>query len=171
MLIIRFISGYHLLCAYIRLKCVYKYIINTFQYWLGSHGVQCRYCFKFVDVGFNARAQASDFQIERGQVAFLCWLQHSNFENMRHQIPHRLNAPSQIDWAIEDQVKNLNSVARPYDEWAFSPLDFIVSWFSTRLIRYTCLLLLILMLWHIQFSCNSHPIQLMHVIIFVSLAA
>ena len=48
----------------------------------------------------------------------------------RHQIASRLNARWQTDWAIEDQAKNLNSTARPYDQWAFSPLDPTVSWFS-----------------------------------------
>ena len=49
----------------------------------------------------------------------------------RHQIASRLNASWQIDWAIEDQAKNLNSTARPYDQRAFSPLDPTVSWRST----------------------------------------
>ena len=48
----------------------------------------------------------------------------------RHQIASRLIAHWQTDWAIEDQAKNLNSTARPYDQWAFSPLDPIVSWLS-----------------------------------------
>ena len=48
----------------------------------------------------------------------------------RHQIASRLNARWQTDWAIEDQAKNLNSTARPYDQRAFSPLDPTVSWFS-----------------------------------------
>ena len=48
----------------------------------------------------------------------------------RHQIGSRLNARWQTDWAIEDQAKNLNSTARPYDQWAFSPLDPTVSWLS-----------------------------------------
>ena len=48
----------------------------------------------------------------------------------RHQIASRLNACWQTDWAIEDQAKNLNSTARPYDQRAFSPLDPTVSWFS-----------------------------------------
>ena len=47
-----------------------------------------------------------------------------------HLIASRLNAHSQTDWAIEDQAKNLNSTARPYDEWAFSPLDFTAVWLS-----------------------------------------
>ena len=41
----------------------------------------------------------------------------------RHQMASRLNARWQTDWAIEDQAKNLNSTARPYDQRAFSPLD------------------------------------------------
>ena len=48
----------------------------------------------------------------------------------RHQIASRLNACWQTDWAIEDQAKNLNSTARPYDQRAFSPLDPTVSWLS-----------------------------------------
>ena len=44
-------------------------------------------------------------------------------QGLRHQIASRLNARWQTDWAIEDQAKNLNSTARPYDQQAFSPLD------------------------------------------------
>ena len=33
-------------------------------------------------------------------------------------------------WAIEDQVKNLNSTARPYDQQAFSPPDLTAIWHS-----------------------------------------
>ena len=44
-------------------------------------------------------------------------------QGLRHQIASRLNAHWQTDWAIEDQAKNLNSTARPYDQRAFSPLD------------------------------------------------
>ena len=68
----------------------------------------------------------------------------------RHQISSRLNARWQTDWAIEDQAKNLNSTARPYDQWAFSPLDSMSVNFRTWLWRYTYLLLLISMLWHRQ---------------------
>ena len=48
----------------------------------------------------------------------------------RRQIASRLNARWQTDWVIEDQAKNLNSTARPYDQRAFSPLDPTVSWLS-----------------------------------------
>ena len=48
----------------------------------------------------------------------------------RHQMVSRLNARWQTDWAIEDQAKNLNSTARPYDQRAFSPPDPTVSWLS-----------------------------------------
>ena len=44
-------------------------------------------------------------------------------QDLSHQIASRLNARWQTDWAIEDQAKNLNSTARPYDQRAFSPLD------------------------------------------------
>ena len=85
--------------------------------------------YMFVVVNFDALAQASDIQIERRQVVFLCWMQDLN-PGPRHQIASRLNARWQTDWAIEDQAKNLNSTARPYDQRAFSPLDPTVSWLS-----------------------------------------
>ena len=47
----------------------------------------------------------------------------------RHQIASRLKARRPTHWAIEDQAKNLNSTALPYDQRAFSPLDPTVSWF------------------------------------------
>ena len=48
----------------------------------------------------------------------------------RHQFASRLNARWQTDCAIEDQDKNLNLTARPYDQRAFSPLGPTVSWLS-----------------------------------------
>ena len=47
-----------------------------------------------------------------------------------HSPAARLNTHSQTDWGFEDQAKNLNSTARPYDEWAFSALDFTATWLS-----------------------------------------
>ena len=46
----------------------------------------------------------------------------------RHHIASRLNTRWQTDWAMEDQAKNLNSTARPYDQRAFSPLDPTPNW-------------------------------------------
>ena len=51
-------------------------------------------------------------------------------QDLRHQIASRLNARWQTDWAIEDQAKNLNSTARPYDQRAFSPLNPTAVWHS-----------------------------------------
>ena len=51
-------------------------------------------------------------------------------QGLRYLFTSRLNACWQTDWAIEDQAKNLNSTARPYDQQAFSPLDLIASWLS-----------------------------------------
>ena len=51
-------------------------------------------------------------------------------QGLRHLIASRLNAHWQTDWAIEDQAKNLNSTARPYDQWTFSPLDPTPNWLS-----------------------------------------
>ena len=84
----------------------------------------------FVVVNFDALAQASDFRIERRQVVFLCWMQDTNAEGLWNPIFSRLNASWQTDWAIEDQAKNLNSTARPYDQQAFSPPDPTAIWHS-----------------------------------------
>ena len=76
-------------------------------------------------------------------------------QDLRYLFTSRLNACWQTDWAIEDQAKNLNSTARPYDQQAFSPLDLIANWLSHLALAiyiyiHTCLLLLISMLWHRQ---------------------
>ena len=42
---------------------------------------------------------------------------------LRHQIASRLNGRWQTAWPIEDEAKNLNSTAWPYDQRAFSPPD------------------------------------------------
>ena len=69
----------------------------------------------------------------------------------RHQIASRLNARWQTDWAIEDQAKK---------NWTRQPVPMISEHsahliplsvdFRTWLWQYTCLLLLISMLWHRQ---------------------
>ena len=51
-------------------------------------------------------------------------------QGLRHQIASRLNARWQTNWAVEDQAKNLNSTARPYDQRAFSQLDPTAVWHS-----------------------------------------
>ena len=51
-------------------------------------------------------------------------------QGLRYLFNSRLNACWQTDWAIEDQAKNLNSTARPYDQQAFSPLDLTANWLS-----------------------------------------
>ena len=105
----------------------------------------------FVVANFDALAQASDFQIERRQVVFLCWMQDSNPEGLWNPISSRLNACWQTDWAIEDQAKNENSTARPYDRQPFSPPDPTAIWHShLALAIYIFFLLLISMLWHRQ---------------------
>ena len=116
-----------------------------------SHLALAIYIFDVVN--FDALAQASDIQIETRQVVFLSRMKQScvparkdtivflcriertllcfcRTQGPRHQIASRLNARWQTNWAIEDQAKNLNSTARPYDQQAFSPLDPTVSWLS-----------------------------------------
>ena len=42
--------------------------------------------YMFVVVNFDALAQTSDFRIVKKQVVFLCWVQDSNQESLRHRI-------------------------------------------------------------------------------------
>ena len=51
-------------------------------------------------------------------------------KGLRYLFASRLNACWQTDLTIEDQAKNLNSTARPYDQETFSPLDLTASWLS-----------------------------------------
>ena len=95
----------------------------------------------FVVVNFDVLAQASDFRIERRQVVFL---------GLWNRISSRLNAYWQTDWAIDDQAKNLNSIARPCHQRAFSPLDPTAGWLSHLALAIYILSLLISMLWHRQ---------------------
>ena len=72
-------------------------------------------------------------------------------QGLRHLIASKLNAHWQTDWAIEDQAKKI---------WTRQPVPIMSEHsahltplpigFRTRLWRYTCLLLLISMLWHRQ---------------------
>ena len=83
----------------------------------------------FVVVNFDALAQASDIQIERRQVVFLCWIQDLNPGS---QTPNRQQTECSLTnrLSYRGSSKNLNSTARPYDQRAFSPLDPTVSWLS-----------------------------------------
>ena len=83
----------------------------------------------FVVVNFDALAHASDFRIERRQAVLLRWM-HDSKQGFSNRISSRLNAHWQTDWAIEDQATNLNSIARPYDQRAFSWLDATAAWLS-----------------------------------------
>ena len=101
-------------------------------------------------VNFDALAQASDIRIERRQVVILCWMQDSN---PRSQTPIRQQT--------ECMLTNRLSYRGPsYKTWTRQPVPMISKHsahstslpvgFRTWLWRYTCLLLLISMLWHRQ---------------------
>ena len=80
-------------------------------------------------------------------------------QGLWNRISSRLNAHLQTNWAIDDQAKNLNSIGRSHGQRAFSPLAPTAGWLQTWLWPYTCLLLLISMLWHRQAketSCLTH---------------
>ena len=83
----------------------------------------------FVVVNFDALAQARDVRIEGDKLSSSAE-GRIRTQGFRYLFTSRLNACWQTDWAIEDQAKNLNSTARPYDQQAFSPLDLIANWLS-----------------------------------------
>ena len=104
----------------------------------------------FVVVNFDALAQASDIRIERRQVVFLYWMQDSN---LRSQTPIR----QQTEFLLTNRLSYRGS---SYKTWTRQPVPMISKHsahstslpvgFRTWLWRYTCLLLLISMLWHRQ---------------------
>ena len=107
--------------------------------------------YMFVVVNFDALAQTSDIQIERRQVVFLCWEQDSNPSGSqtsnRQQTECPLTNPLSYQWSS-------------YKTWTRQPVPMISQHSAhltpqpfgirTWLWRYTCLLLLISMLWHKQ---------------------
>ena len=105
----------------------------------------------FVVVNFDALAQASDIQIKRRQVVFLCWEQDSNPSGS--QTPN----PQQTEWPLTNRLSYRGS---SYKTWTRQPVPMISEHSAhltpqpfgirTWLWRYTCLLLLSSMLWHRQ---------------------
>ena len=76
-------------------------------------------------------------------------LLNAGFEAGKSETPNRQQTECPLTYRLSyrGSSKNLNSTSRPFDEWAFSPLDFTADWLS-HLALATWLLLLILMLWH-----------------------
>ena len=90
------------------------------------------------------------FSNQRERVVFLSWIRDSNPEGLWDRIYSRLNARWQTDWTIEDQAKNLKSTAVPMISEHSAHLTQLPFGIHTWLWRYTCLLLLISMIWHRQ---------------------
>ena len=80
-------------------------------------------------VNFEALAQASDFRIERRSCLTLL---NAGFETGKSETPNRrqTECPHTNRLSYRGSSKNLNSTGRPYDEWAFSLLDFTADWLS-----------------------------------------
>ena len=71
-------------------------------------------------------------------------------QGLRHLFASRLNACWQTDWAIEDQAKTWTRLPVPMISKHSAHSTSLPVGFRTWLWRYTCLLLLISMLWHRQ---------------------
>ena len=105
----------------------------------------------FVAVNFDALAQASDIRIERRQVVFLCWEQDSN------PLGYLTLNRQQTECPLTNRLSYRGST---YKTWTRQPVPMISQHSAhltpqpfgirTWLWRYTCLLLLISMLWHRQ---------------------
>ena len=114
-----------------------------------SHLAQAIYM--FVVFNFDDLAQASDIRIESRQVVFLCWEQDSN--PSRSQTPNR----QQTECLLTNRLSNWGS---SYKTWTRQPVPMISEHSAhlttqpfgnpTWLWQYTCLFLLISMLWHRQ---------------------
>ena len=105
--------------------------------------------YMFVVVNFDALAQASDIRIERRQV-FLYWMQDSN---PRSQPPIRQQTECLLTNRLSYRGSNQKSWTRQpvpmISKHSAHPTSLPVG-FRTWLWRYTCLLMLISMLWHRQ---------------------
>ena len=71
-------------------------------------------------------------------------------QGLRHLFASRLNACRQTDWAVEDQAKTWTRQPVPMISKHSAHSTSLPVGFRTWLWRYTCLLLLISMLWHRQ---------------------
>ena len=104
----------------------------------------------FVVVNFDALAQASDIQIERRQVVFLCWMQDLKPGSQKTKWP--------ANWMLADKPTELSRIK--LKTWTQQPVPMISDYSAhltplsvdvrTWLWQYTYLLLLISMLCHRQ---------------------
>ena len=76
----------------------------------------------FCLLGVNFDWQQGDFELKGGKLSSSaeCRIRTQSLWNW---VSSRLNSCWQTDWAIKDQAKDLNSIAHPYDQRAFSPID------------------------------------------------
>ena len=110
----------------------------------------------FVVVNFDALAQASDIRIERRQVVFLCWMQDSNSSGS--QTPNRQQTEFPLTNRLSYRGSSLKLELDSPSLWSASIQPTRPhSRFGIRTWpwRYTCLLLLISMLWHRQAIFDS----------------
>ena len=115
----------------------------------------------FVVVNFDALAQASNIRIEKRQVVFLSWEQDSN------QSGSQITNCQQTECPLTNRLSYRGS---SYTTWTRQPVPMISEHSAhltpqpfgirTWLWRYTCLLLLISMLWHRQAIFGSKGVKL-----------
>ena len=83
----------------------------------------------FVVVNVDALAQASIFSNQKETIC-LPLLNARSQPDVRNLISADRMPAEKNDCAIEDQYENFNSIALPYDQPAFSPLDPTAGWLS-----------------------------------------
>ena len=81
-------------------------------------------------------------------------------QGLRHLFASRLNACWQTDWAIEDQAKTWTRQPVPMISKHSAHSTSLPVGFPTWLWQYSCLLLLILMLWRRQVIFESKRVKL-----------
>ena len=110
--------------------CMHASYIHTLIHTYSTYVRTYVHTYTFIVVNFDALAQASDIRIERRQVVFLCWRQDSNPSGSQTPNRQQTECPLTNRLSYRGSSKNLNSTARPYDQWAFSPLDPTAVWHS-----------------------------------------
>ena len=76
-------------------------------------------------------------------------------QGLWHIFASRLNACCQSIELSRIKLKNLNSTARPYDQQAFSPLNFTASWISHLALVIYMFVVFIYVLWYRQAILES----------------
>ena len=154
-------SGYETACTQHIIPIVLLFLHSNWKIQIQNDSLSqihqyIQHTYMFVVANFDAMSQASDFRIQRRQVVFPAECRIRSWEVWDTKSPANwLPTHKSTDWAIEDQVKTWTQQPDPTMSEHSAHLTSLPTCFRTWLWRYTCLLLLILVLWHRQATFES----------------